>query len=677
MELINRVKKPCGSLLGGAIREIHDGDSLGGRVCVWEPVELRLRLYAMRTSWIAGGLLLAVCLAGCGDDLPIAEGPQQAESAAQEPQTEPVPGSSATQETTQLQTETRTTVIQTSAQERQSDAQAAEEAEPARQSTSREGDADDNDGSDEVSQSATEELTVTDVPTMTLAEAVGRPPIATRPGGEFAAHRLAGSSHPILGRSVDGQWIALRVDALHPEYVWTWTDTVALNRDISELPIYVGEWMQTMSIDNAGWVGEPSTTIAPLYHWQWRADGTIVGSRAGLWHWHPASGELRRFADAQWVKFSPDGRYAASGCCQDYQAGDLMRDVTIMPVDGREPIVFTNANSWHFTHQSEDPTLRWSPDSTHVLSAIRADGSSQFEPRYAILGIDGSRTDVPWRERFGWLPDGTLYDAGGDLIRVYEADGSLIREIPFRGRPIMRIGVSDDLLAVGQAANPRDGYWLIDLNSGEQTKLPSPFDLAPRNRGGSGWRPLVFAGGSLYFFRTTLGGGQVPGGGLLYRYDIDSGAAVKVDDTLGYDFGDWPRVAEQCPRECERFALATDPGRLIIIDPARDQAVSVPLPAGARRVHVVDWSPDGAQLLVRLLRETAEYDEAGFATHSENWEHDWEFAVSEYLIIRAADGSILQRFRAPVDECWTAGHTGAWSPDGRWLAFGGDYVDCT
>lgn len=514
-----------------------------------------------------------------------------------------------------------------------------------------------------------------------LAEATsgGWLAFAGRPSGEYAEHVLAvGASHSILGRSVDGEWVALRVDTLRPEYVWAPADSVRLKGQIAAAPIYVGKWMQTMSVDASGNVGQPSATSEPLYHWQWRSDGTIVGSNSdGLWHWHPASGELRRFAEPQWVTFSPDGRYAASGCCQDYQAGDLMRDITITPVEGAEPIVFVDANRWHFTHHSEDPSLRWSPDSTHLLSDIHGDAETGEEARRAILGVDGSRVEMPGLGDAGWLPDGTLYHLSDGTIGVYGVDGSLIGEIAFDGWPMMHVGVSKRLQAVGQSADHPRGYALIDLTDGSATQMPAPLDLGPRDSNASGWRPLLFIEDSLYFFWAKRGRDPLPDGPLLYRYDLESGAAAPVDGSAGYGFGGWPRVQDQCPDGCERFALSSNLGPLLIIDPARSETIAVPLPAGARSSRVIDWSQDGAQLLVRVLRETSESDEAGFATHSGTWVHRWEFGVSEYLIIDARSGSVLQLFRSPVEQCWSNGHTGRWSRDGQWLAFGGQVVDCT
>lgn len=506
----------------------------------------------------------------------------------------------------------------------------------------------------------------------------GWPTFADRPEGEFSTRGLADESHAILGRSSDGEWIALRVDTLRPEYVWVRTDRVDLNQAIDSLPIYVGKWMQTVPVDFGAGASPSGATWEPLYHWQWRDDGTILGSNSeGLWLWNPATGDSRRFAERQWVRFSPDGRYAASGCCQSYETGDLLRDVTITPVDSGEPLVFVDANRYRFSHHSEDPSLHWSPDSTHVLSAIHGDAETGVEAKHAILGVDGLRTEVSWRGQVGWLPDGSLYHVSEGVMRMYEPDASLVREIPFLGRPIMHVGVSANLTVVAQAEQHHDGYWLINLNTEERTKLPPPFDLAPRDGNESGWRPLVFANGSLYFYWYTPGSEESPDEPLLYRYDVDTGAAAAVDGSVGFNYSGWPRVQHQCDAGCERFALVAYQGPMLIIDPAREETVRVQMPEGARGIRVIDWSPGGERLLISALREMPEYDEAGFATHSQTWLHGWEYAVSEYLIVDAVNGSILQRLRSPVEQCGTEGHTAAWSPDGRWLAFGGEPVDCT
>ncbi|MDE2968371.1 MAG: hypothetical protein OXS30_12915 [Chloroflexota bacterium] len=354
-----------------------------------------------------------------------------------------------------------------------------------------------------------------------------------------------------------------------------------------------------------------------------------------------------------------------------------MRDVTVTPVDGGEPIVFVDANRRYFTHHSEDPSLRWSPDSSHMLSDIHGDAETGEAAKRAILGVDGSRVELPGRGNAGWLPDSTLYHVSEGVIRVYGVKGSLIRESAFDGWPMMHVGVSKRLQAVGQSADHLGGYRLIDLTDGSSTQMPVPFDLAPRDGNASGWRPLLFTEDSLYFFWAKRGRDPLPEGPLLYRYDLESGTAAPVDGSAGYGFGGWPRVQDQCTEGCEQFALGSFLGPLLIIDPARAETIAVPLPAGARSFRVIDWSPDAAQLLVRVLRETAEIDEAGFAAHSETWLHGWEFGVSEYLIIDAGTGSVLQQLRSPVEQCWSNGDTGHWSRHGQWLAFGGQVVDCT
>ena len=63
--------------------------------------------------------------------------------------------------------------------------------------------------------------------------------VSLRPHGRYDGYQLKGGDgeqFPIIGRSVDGQWLALRVNLLSQGYVWIPADRPTLNVAVSEIP---------------------------------------------------------------------------------------------------------------------------------------------------------------------------------------------------------------------------------------------------------------------------------------------------------------------------------------------------------------------------------------------------------------------------------------------------------
>ncbi len=164
----------------------------------------------MRTLWIASGLLVAVCLAACGDDPPTPAQPQQPETIAQRQRLETLQRSSATTSTTQPRPETRTTVIQTSVQEQLAAAQPVQEAEPIERSVQEGADAGDEDGAADIPASARADALkeLTDVPAVVAVDADMR----VRPGLAWGVSRRLAAGDEVLVLSRIGGWLQIRVD---------------------------------------------------------------------------------------------------------------------------------------------------------------------------------------------------------------------------------------------------------------------------------------------------------------------------------------------------------------------------------------------------------------------------------------------------------------------------------
>lgn len=340
----------------------------------------------MRPIWFAVGMLLAVCVASCGDDSSTAAPtqPEQAEPAAQEQQVEPVRDPSATQATTQPQLEMRTTSIETRVQERQAEAQTVEEAEPARQSASLEGDADDDDGATEVSQSATEELT--NVPAVIVGDAEMR----VRPGLPWRVTRRLAAGDEALVLSRVGEWLRIRVDdcegwvhsavldlgevdeseilvqaaspiiaewqgveygvmgqsadgaevrllAESDEIVSAPKDEVTLTADditVDDLPVLIGD--ETVVFPGGDFRAGQGKILPRADEWMWLPWGWLLAhNEEFIWQWRPETDELEFIRRPPGhAGFSPGGESLAILTCGGKESCFPYLDVTILPLDG-------------------------------------------------------------------------------------------------------------------------------------------------------------------------------------------------------------------------------------------------------------------------------------------------------------------------------------------------------
>ena len=525
--------------------------------------------------------------------------------------------------------------------------------------------------------------------------------IYARPNGDPSGFRIFqvnqnwGNMPPkqyaVLGRSLDEAWLAIRMDDFVPPVGWIQLDSVNLNVDPTTLPYMLNGETELLPITNVPITNESIAnevqtgdgqvpTALRLYHWQWRADGVLIGSNDGLWRWDPAvDAEPVQFAPPQWVVFSPDGRFAASGTPPDYESGDLTRDITITEVDSGESVTFVDAGAAYFTHHDADPSLIWSPDSQFLLVWYNSYDENDWSGAN-VLSLDGTvtRFDSALTGSFRrWLSGNSLLMQTADGYAVYSANGELLRE---------PTNLPDSYTYVDQTRSlhwdPSEPGWTItDWTTSESTSLPAPLNQ-PKWRDSGSHGPVFRIDGHLVHFATVSDGVA-----STVVYDAERHFIVEFADvSVSMDDTDYLVRSYQWSADGQRVAVVFADAQGFHFDLTTGTASQLPLPVPEnddRRFYdwnmIVDWSPDGRLLLTQSTYRTNEYDEDGVAIYPPRPGYitpPWPLN-SEYRLIDIETGRIVARFRGNPDQCWSAGHTAAFSPDGQWLAFSGEDNDCT
>ena len=372
--------------------------------------------------------------------------------------------------------------------------------------------------------------------------------------GLDSSFSVALSRHPlpVIGRTPDARRVALLLRLSRREHSVVWVDARRMQlfppeMTVPDLPILVGRRAEVYAVDEAGSVGGLVAATDQLERWQWRGDGSVVGaSGEGLWHWHPATGALRRFGE-------------------------------------------------------------WAYESSSLVSAT-------------------------------------------DLVMLV------------RARP------------------PAQHWYRLDLRTGERRPLPAPINIpmvrSSRPGSGPGWLPHE-AFDRYALFRWTRPSyayerpADVP---RLHLYDSRAHTAHPLDDVVPDASLPSSPLQVLWNDAGTRFAVNWSAGPLYVVETDTLRTIAVPGIHTSSRKALLDWSPDGANLLIREWRTVARYDERGFAGYPTS-HPDGRSAIIDLHVINAADGRTLHTFRAHGDQCYHA-FTGEWSPDGRWLMLGPASVRC-
>ena len=484
----------------------------------------------------------------------------------------------------------------------------------------------------------------------------------------------------VVGRSLDGEWIAVR---FYGEVQWApAAEFELLANDVSaaDLPIFIPRETTLAPV-------EPGADLQPAVlpraaDWAWTADGQIVGvGERAIWRYDPQAGALETHPRPPGnATIAPDGEHVAVAECVDAwrecgKPHEEPFDIVIVPTDGggwmRVRDIHHSLVGWKFGTPYR--IGEWSPDGRALL----VPGTSPhrdwpgFTVEYSVITVDGGYHPLPRlgtgpRQYWVWLADGTLLlhepFVDDSPLHVATREGDRLREIDlppaFARRRFgwFRTESGHPWASLQAAAQSRDGNWfLLDLESGAATMLEIAESTAEFGEPSTGRR---------FAFSTMVGGDHA-----LLLFDGPTGAAAQLPLPDGVEeIGTSRHFAPSGERllldvrregEWELYVVELGSGEWIEVDVRGREHVC----GGAVR-----WSPDGERFAIER-RELLErrgsdwYRRDGLAALDGD-------AVSVQILIYSRTGAFIEAFRTL--EHWP--HSGVrkveWSPDGRWLGFG-------
>lgn len=679
----------------------------------------------MRTLWIAGGLLLAACFAACGEDLPMAEQPQQAESAGQEPQADSAqPGSSAQAESRPTSA-AAATVVQSETQEQQSGPAQEDQAEPSVES---EAGAAEEDDSVDVEDPAPSDLT--EVPALVVGDAEMRvrpglawPVIMRLSAGEevvvlnaaggwyqiafgdgesgwvFASaldlgaveHRnilqqqaaliiaeWQGAEYGVMGQSADATEVRLmHVVDYESVMVNARKDEVTLlSEDITldDLPVLIGD--ETVVFPGDDLRAGQGKILPRADEWMWLPWGWLLAhNEEFIWQWRPESDEhefIRRPPGP--ARLSPDGRHLAVIEYEDYEAGDYtFRDLHIIPLSGSPPwslreLMSTSVNgsvveSWLVRTPNH---IQWSANGRSVLLT--------HQLRHHALSIAA-----------------VFLHPSGDamLLTLGGTHGCHVNPRGFWWPPISLSSAEETIVAAGtycdESAGHHTGYLVYDEDGVFDRFVPLP-DLEAEHR-----RDLELLrsakhgerlGDELEFHwspsreRALVVDYAIEG---LWLYDADTHLVqqVHLDRALfsiappNSSFANWDVYwfEDSWVAVLPRWGYDWTLGKHLI-DLESAEGISFEGAALSRWscLRSGSWRPDGERFPITF----AAY--VGWGPDDEGRWIDGLAVTNDALAqlqVNRTDGSLAGLVRIPTWK-WSAPlHVGQWSPSGDWLAIGG------
>ena len=492
------------------------------------------------------------------------------------------------------------------------------------------------------------------------------------PSGPGVGYRIVGGPWGVAGRSIDSEWVAVRVAGLAPQVVWLRASEIELNTpdlSVADLPVFLGQETLVLPVGDPD--GREAHTTRPAENWAWAAGDVVLGwSGDELWAHDPSSGELAiREATATRGLPSPDGRWlAATGClrpdsCQpttNLRFATSTADVTLVSLAGERSRVFFGVFGRLGT-QREGEIMhgwgwpgRWSPDGQVLLvPSFHRSGRSGAE--WTALTVDGGEypVEVSWVE--------SLVDAETRLCSVYAWSAGPDRTLIFEG---MCDGMAHvfDLSGTLLRSEPRSGrhpdgaaFGLSEITSNVRVEWSPDRSLAivTSGRGRAAW---------------------------LYR--AASQRAEPLDIPPGHEQSEW---ASSWSPDGEILALidqlhsgcgAAYYKAVWLVEPGSGAARHVNLGWPAARIcgTGIGWSADGEWWWIETHGASGAYRE-GVSVSEASYGTDGLVAPNGHaaqLRIYDRQGSLAHMFRTELESWDLAGtHRAAWSSDGRWLAIGG------
>ena len=492
------------------------------------------------------------------------------------------------------------------------------------------------------------------------------------PSGPGVGYRVVGGPWGVAGRSIDSEWVAVRVPYLIPQVVWLRASEIELNTpdlSVADLPVFLGRETLVLPVGDPD--GREARTIRPAVNWEWATDDVVLGWHSDeLWTYDLGSAELEvRAAPATRGLPSPDGRWlAVAGCVRpdsckpatDTRFATSTADVTLVSLAGARDIVFFDVFGRIGT-QREGEVMhgwgwpgRWSPDGQVLLvPSFHRSGLSGGE--WTALTVDGGEypVEISWLDPlvgegtypcnvYAWSagPSRTLVFKGmcDGMVHVFDLSGRLLRsELRNGWYPNgAAVGLSeitsnvwvewspDRSLAVVTSGHER-AAWLYRAAS----QRAEPLDV-PLSHEWSGWASSWSPDGEILILanqiRTGCGAASYE---AVWLMEPDSGAARPVRRG-------WP-----AQRVCGTG---------------------------------IEWSADGEWWWVETYGASRVYGE-GVNVSGASYGQDGLAAPNgkaAQLRIYDRQGSLAYMFRTELESWDAAGtHRAAWSSDGRWLAIGG------
>lgn len=523
-----------------------------------------------------------------------------------------------------------------------------------------------------VSATARERLPVEWAPPITAAGPYWGAEFSAWPSGPGVGYRVVGGPWGVAGRSIDSEWVAVRVPGLAPQVVWLQASEVELNTpdlSVADLPVFLGRETLVLPVGDPD--GREARTIRPAVNWKWAADDVVLGWHSDeLWTYDLGSAELEvRAAPATRGLPSPDGRWlAVEGCvgpgsCEptvDLPIAARAGDVTLVSLTGERDFVFFNVFGRIGTMREGENMHgwgwpgRWSPDS-QVLLVPSFHRSGYSGENWTALTVDGGEypVEISWLEPlvdaetypcnvYAWSagPGRTLIFEGmcDGMAHVFDLSGTLLRSEPRSGRH--RSGAAfglneitsgvraewspDRSLAIVTSRHER-AAWLYRASSQRSELLDIPLSRG-RSEWASSWSPDDET--------------------LALIDQLDSGCGVAYYEAV------W------------------------LVEPASGAARQVSLSWPTARVcgTDVEWSADGEWWWIETHGASRVYGEEVNVSGA-SYGQDGLAAPNGYaaqLRIYDQQGSLAHMFRTELESWDVAGtHRAAWSSDGRWLAIGG------
>ena len=306
--------------------------------------------------------------------------------------------------------------------------------------------------------------------------------LAAWPGGPTSQWRLQTGSYPVLGRSLDRNWIALRVDTLEPPVVWRSVVGLELDFDPSDLPVFLSAGLEVVMIDSDG--SAVSSSFAPELpsYWEWRTANELLLSEweVGSWLWDMGSGETRRLSDRDLANVSPNGAFAVDVFHADEDAPidwNEPSNVALVSLDDGSEVVF---EATHKPWGTDAPGFQqfWSADSRWLLSTVARYGDEEETTRHFALSVDGELVEIvpPEGESASHWSRLQAIELAAGTLRYFNAEGEEMKrpwsDEVFGSDP----AESREFPELADGWWPRnwspDGEWLIAIRA----RLTNEFD---------------------------------------------------------------------------------------------------------------------------------------------------------------------------------------------------------